>query len=409
MKIEVIENRFGFQPEELFLVGKRVNNEKRNFLFISKLLGKHLEVYPDVCKATGRLLASLRFPEISTEPMVEYLKRPVSVNQCVKQELGNAAAVKEKVLVLGFAETATGLGMSVAAAIRDSVYYTTTREELCEVPCLFSFEEEHSHATTHRFYDGLGTNFDDFDEILLVDDEITTGKSMLNLITQISEISNVKRYSILTILDWRDGDCREAYERVMKEKGISIQVYSVLAGRISSDDRTIYEDTCEVLSNESEGNVYSMNLPERTECLTKSGRIRSYYKNSGRFGVTWENIFALEEQCISIADYIQKHILRETGCKVLVLGEGEDIYFPSRIASHLGAYEHEVRFKTTTRSPIYCDGEIIKDKQKYTDEEGVTFYLYNKKRMEEEFDFILFLPEIRRKQNLIETAITVHL
>lgn len=408
MQIEVLDNKFGFPLEALFSVGKRVNNEKRNFLFISKLLGKHLEVYPDVCKAAGRLLASLRFPEISSDSLVNYLKHPCK-DWTLKTELEQAISVQMRVLVLGFAETATGLGMSVAAAIRESVYYTTTREELCEVPCLFSFEEEHSHATTHRFYDGLGSNFDDFDEILLVDDEITTGKSMLNLIARLSEHSTVKTYSVLTILDWRDEECLEAYEKVMKEKGISIRVYSVLSGRIFSDDRTIYEDTCEILSNQGEKYVYSMEIKQRKKCMTKSGKIRSYYKDSGRFGVRWEDISAMEQDGSEIANYIQLYLLMEMGCKILVLGEGEDIYFPSRVASHLEVYDHEVRFKTTTRSPIYLDGEIIQDKHKYTDGECVTFYLYNKKQMEEEFDFILFLPEIHRNQNLISTATTINL
>ena len=392
MKIEVLENRFGFEPEDLFLVGKRVNNEKRNFLFISKLLGKHLEVFPDVCKAAGRLLASLRFPEISAEPMVEYLKRPVSVDKRVKQELENAVSVKEKVLILGFAETATGLGMSVAAAIRGSVYYTTTREELSEVPCLFSFEEEHSHATTHRFYDGLGTNFDEFDEILLVDDEITTGKSMLNLITQISAVSKVKKFGILTVLDWRNEEHRKKYEQMKQEKGISIAVYSVFSGSVTSEAGMIYEDTCEMLSNVKTRAISDFHSSMRVEYETKKGTRRSYYRDGGRFGVTQEQIQELEEECVAVAKEVSHVIGSEKPKKVLILGHGEDIYLPSRVASYIDSM-HEVFFRTTTRSPIYVDGEIIKQKHSFLDEEGVQYYFYNKEEAEETYDCILFLEE----------------
>ena len=57
MKINIRENIYGLDIEDLISVGYRVNNDKRNFLFISKLLGKHIEVKPDICKATGFLLA----------------------------------------------------------------------------------------------------------------------------------------------------------------------------------------------------------------------------------------------------------------------------------------------------------------------------------------------------------------
>ena len=55
------KNNYNFSEEQLFVVGKRDNNKKRSFLFISKLLGKHLAVKPEVVKATGFLLSSLKY------------------------------------------------------------------------------------------------------------------------------------------------------------------------------------------------------------------------------------------------------------------------------------------------------------------------------------------------------------
>ena len=74
MNINVTPNMFNFNLEDLVLIGKRANNAKRNFLFISKLLGKHLEVNPDVCKATGYLLSSLAYGNSNQQKFVEYLK-----------------------------------------------------------------------------------------------------------------------------------------------------------------------------------------------------------------------------------------------------------------------------------------------------------------------------------------------
>ena len=47
--------------------------------------------------------------------------------------------------------------------------------------------------------------------------------------------------------------------------------------------------------------------------------------------------------------------------KILVLSEGEDMYIPSRIAFYLEEHGYNVKFKTTTRSPIAVDGKTIQE------------------------------------------------
>jgi hypothetical protein len=74
MNINITHNMFDFDLDDLVRIGKRANNPKRNFLFISKLLGKHLEVNPDVCRATGYLLSSLAYGHSNQSKFVEYLK-----------------------------------------------------------------------------------------------------------------------------------------------------------------------------------------------------------------------------------------------------------------------------------------------------------------------------------------------
>ncbi|WP_297438119.1 TRSP domain-containing protein, partial [uncultured Clostridium sp.] len=78
--------------------------------------------------------------------------------------------------------------------------------------------------------------------------------------------------------------------------------------------------------------------------------------------------------------------------KVLVLGHGENIYIPSRVASYI---KGDVKFKTTTRSPIYCkeeDGYPIKEKHAFYDR-GVKYYFYNKAEIESIYDKVVFLTE----------------
>lgn len=75
MKINIKENIYGIDSEELFSIGYRNNNSKRNFLFISKVLGKHIEVRPDVCKVMGLLLASTIFGITNeTSTFINYIK-----------------------------------------------------------------------------------------------------------------------------------------------------------------------------------------------------------------------------------------------------------------------------------------------------------------------------------------------
>ena len=59
--INIRENKYNLNLNDLIVMGKRINNEKRNFLFISKVLGKHIEAKPSVCKEIGCKLAGLIF------------------------------------------------------------------------------------------------------------------------------------------------------------------------------------------------------------------------------------------------------------------------------------------------------------------------------------------------------------
>ena len=59
--INIRKNKYNLNLNDLIVMGKRINNEKRNFLFISKVLGKHIEAKPSVCKEIGCKLAGLIF------------------------------------------------------------------------------------------------------------------------------------------------------------------------------------------------------------------------------------------------------------------------------------------------------------------------------------------------------------
>ena len=389
MNINITKNRFDLNITDVMLIANRANNPKRNFLFVSKLLGKHIEVNPNVCKATGRLMASLLYNnKVNTELLIRLIKGEEIDNNTILKELNSPIKTNEKNFVLGFAETATGLGMSVASSIENAHYQTTTREDILDIKNMLKFEEEHSHATSHKCFTLYPNKIKEADRIILVDDEITTGKSMRNLIRELTKITDVKKYTILSILDWRNEANIEKMNNLKYELCIDIEVLSLISGDVITDSTTVYVDrepTC--LAEKT--TVRELNILNRMDVATTTG-VKSYYVDSGRFGVDYSNIAKLEERCKLIANEINLNI--EDSSNVLVIGHGEDIYIPSRVAAYV---KGTVKFKTTTRSPIFCTNEEhypIKSKYYFT-EEDIIYYLYNKEDMETKFDKVVLLTE----------------
>ena len=392
MKINIRENVYDLNLDDLVSIGYRDNNSKRNFLFISKVLGKHIEVKPDICKVVGFLLASTILGVTKeTRMLINYIKdnnKEINVNEAMNL----AYRTNEKLVVLGFAETATGLGMAVASAIENSYYITTTREDIKGIKSFLSFEEEHSHATTHKCFPEDIYKLREADRIILVDDEITTGKSMLNIIKELKKTTGVRKYEILTILDWRNLENRNLYKDFIRKNKVEIEVRALISGDIEIEDNNVYCNENESLLSEKM-NANSLNI------LSRKGQ---YLKFTGRFGAYFDDIKESEEECIRAANKIQEII--GDNKKILVLGHGENIYIPSRIASYL---KGDVYFKSTTRSPIYCSNEkgyYINEKSVFY-HNGVKYYFYNKSRIEEVYDKVILITEddldIKLTNNLI--------
>ena len=144
------------------------------------------------------LKMALRDSETATRPYVllnpklaKHLPMTPSLALGYFTELGRKIAAVcrgEKVLVTGFAETATAVGAAAASAIEGAVYVHTTREgQLTKQDDLVvDFFEEHSHARNQSLY--LRAEYRDlsaYDRIVFIEDEITTGKTILNLLQHI--------------------------------------------------------------------------------------------------------------------------------------------------------------------------------------------------------------------------------
>ena len=147
-----------YTQDSLLRIARRVNNTKRTYLLVNPLQAKHIPVSPTrslgMMNSLGQLLAG-KYPGTR--------------------------------LVIGFAETATAVGAAVADCFpKNCVYLTTTREPAPAVEKWVRFTEEHSHATEQKLCgDGLEDRIRRTDSVIFVDDEISTGKTLRNVIAQL--------------------------------------------------------------------------------------------------------------------------------------------------------------------------------------------------------------------------------
>lgn len=140
--------------QHLFLA-RRENNPLREHIIVNTLQGKHFPGDPARCI-----------------PLMEELGRRVSAD-------GRA---EKTTVVIAFAETATAIGAVVSGFFHDCFFVTTTRERLPDWATAISFEERHSHAPKHRLCVRDEEIFRRASQVVIVDDEFTTGSTAVNLI-----------------------------------------------------------------------------------------------------------------------------------------------------------------------------------------------------------------------------------
>ncbi|WP_260858031.1 phosphoribosyltransferase domain-containing protein [Bacillus sp. FJAT-22090] len=388
LTIEVKDNPHGFSLDVLFGMGVRIN-KKRTFLFVSRLLGKHLAVDPAISLGTGSILASMLSESEGQQPhphlneIVHMVNSGVPNRSLSKKTLTHKAKLPTKTVFIGFAETATGLGHAVFNHFHDTTYIHTTREEIIDMKPSFYFEEEHSHATSHRVYASEKV-LTEADTIVLVDDEITSGLTASNLIMALNKSFPGKRYKILSILDWRNDEQQNDFDQLMKAHDIAAEVIAILSGQFSLvNDAMIEENEINYLVGNNEFDLFIDEEASKDITSKHYSEYATYCTFTGRFGLTSDHHDEMEEWIQKLINKLS-HIDRNK--PTLVIGMGENIYLPQRFALALG--EH-TKVQTTTRSPIFAKDEEaypIKQKCKFAlpDSLGIDQYLYNLSDMETE-------------------------
>lgn len=323
--------------DDLFDIAER-RNPKRAFLFVSKVLGRHIPVSPSIMRQVYRQLAE-QFPDGMTGP----------------------------VLVIGMAETAVGLGAGVFDELRhrfsESVYLTSTRhpvdgELLCE------FKEEHSHATDHLIYlpddPEMRRRVCEARTIVLIDDEATTGNTFINLLAALRDtnrLAHLKQVVTVTLTDW-SGDA------LTKRCPLPVNTVSLVSGQWHWEPLP-------------DAPVPVMPLVN----VTSRGAVPVTGKQSwGRLGMT-----------IPARD-LGRHVVTFSGERVLVLGTGEFVWEPFLLSERLEAQGATVHYSSTTRSPI-ATGFAIQSAIAFTDNYGLGIpnFVYNVAH--QKFDRVLLCTE----------------
>jgi hypothetical protein len=406
IEIRTQENLYDLDLNDFFEVALR-ENPKRSFLFVSKLLGKHLPVRPEVPRYAGNLLAMLLDHKI--HGIAHDIKGKLEAFQDGKVPLTNIKlkGFREKTLVIGFAETATGLGHGVSASFEENVFYLqTSRENIQTWSPLFSCQEVHSHDVDHACYSRLPDLLEDVKRIVIVDDEITTGKTALSLIQAIHEKLPNLEYFVCSILDFRKDEHRQEVLEYGFQKKIGITFISFIQAEV-----IVKKDFLKHEKNELEIKDFSENGcetfkeifvdDERHIEYTLTDQQGNFFKRknwiySGKLGITHQEIQEGEELCIQVAQKINRDI---KGGRVLCLGFNEFIYIPSRVASYI---QGEVFFHSTTRSPIkhfkqnnYCIQSKIIFRNPY--EPSILNYSYNIENKDYDYIFVFLEDNISTK------------
>lgn len=388
-EVNITENRYEFEPSQLFDMAMRIN-KKRSFLFVSKVLGKHLAVAPQIPILTSHLLAH-RFLEVRqqqqqemTATIVQTIKNRENLQDTLQLVRTQPVRSKKPLTIIGFAETATALGHAFFEAFTGDVQYIhTTREQLVDRIPTITFEEEHSHASSHRLY-ADSTFFEGNAEMVLVDDEMTTGQTNVNIIKQLHAVyPHIKVYTLVSILDWRNEEHLQAVEDLANELNIEIHSVSLLKGdfTIAAIGELPNAETLAFPEAHVDVHEYSLEQPLQADLIQHRSlneqdciSVANYYKGSGRFALNVEQQATYSRRLDQVIDNLSA---MRTGEKCLVLGTGEFMYTPMYIAAQMG---DNVFYHSTTRSPIYAHQDsLIYNKIMFKSPEypGVTNYLYN--------------------------------
>ncbi|WP_165969281.1 phosphoribosyltransferase family protein [Actinomadura sp. KC06] len=344
------------------LVGLAVRrNPRRAHLLVSAVLGKHIPTDPRLVYGSGLLLGELVRARLrGDEP-----SRPGALlADALRGVPGTAAGLRDHLraphlpvdaVVLGYAETATALGHSVADALGGAYYLHSTRRPVMGFATYGGFEEEHSHATSHLLLPADSASLDRDVPVVLVDDELSTGRTVLNTIEALHAVRPRSRYVVAALVDLRGPADKARMDDLADQLGTRIDAMALAQGQVELPEG-ILEAGQTLVGEISEISARGTRLDASTRAFEVS-RVELEWPaglpDGGRHGFLPEHRDLLEKDLARMSDVIASG-MGDGASRVLVLGFEELMYAPLRLAEALADALPgvDVRYSTTTRSPV---------------------------------------------------------
>lgn len=311
--------------ESLIGVAAR-RNSTRGYLLVSKVLGKHIPTAVGMMHKSYIDLA-IQLPAYITGPVV----------------------------FIGMGETATSLGFGVFEEWRtrtqrdDAMYIHTSRYHPygCDI---ISFEETHSHGpsqllcipsekTTRMIWENVKT-------VVVVDDEVTTGKTANSLVAAIEKSNHEIDFKFLLSL---------VSPKQTNELTQLLSDWSLIS--LVKIDLRFHADGIEVLQSD----------PQSVTCVKDGKGSHSWGRKA---------VLSTQQPTQEILDRVRNAVLDKSN--IYLVGSGELMYPAYLIGKYLEASGRNPFVQATTRSPVMI-GNAIKNSIELEDGlgSGVKFYLHN--------------------------------
>ncbi len=327
-----------YTEAELVRIAKRENNTRRKYLVVNRLQGKHIPVSPKEALQMFRSLA----------------------------ELIKEAYPSERLLMVGFAETATAIGAAVAIECQ-AAYMQTTREVIDGVDYLY-FSESHSHATEQKL---VKTDLDKIigktDRIVFIEDEVTTGNTILNIVRLIQKTyAQPVSFAVASILNGMNEEALENYKNLKIPVHYLVKTthdtYTEIAEQYQADG------ICHICTKPQEKEVeqqkevqqqiemqQTKEAQQPIEVQEISGWINARRLHTAdTYKQACEQLWQEIQQKYGYTKYTKE---TETGRRILVLGTEEFMYPALYVGAKLEEAGYTVRMHATTRSPIAVSKE----------------------------------------------------
>ncbi|MFE5211079.1 phosphoribosyltransferase [Streptomyces sp. NPDC056600] len=332
-------------------------NPRRAHLLVSHVLGKHVPQSPAVVHGHG-----------------------VALGRRVRGLLGPQEA--SRAVVLGYAETATGLGHSVADGLGDAPCLHSTRRPVPGVDAAGGFEESHSHATSHLLLPEDPALLAGDGPLVLVDDEFSTGNTVLNTIRALHARYPRARYVVVALVDTRSPADSGRLAEFAAEIGARVDLVATATGRVRLPEGVLEKGQALVAAHESPAATPQAqaqaqaqapapaapgDAPRREDLVPRqrttptplARRVDLAWPDGlpdgGRHGFTPHHRVRLDAALPAMTARLAEALpAGARSGRVLVLGFEELMYAPLRLAAGLEQLlaDARVRFSTTTRSPV---------------------------------------------------------